>query len=89
LRGLALLGAPPETLHYVVPDRAVHGYGLTPTIVDLALECRPDVLITVDNGIASLDGVAHCEGARPRRRRDRPPSAGARRRRRSRCPTPT
>ena len=59
LRGLALLGAPPDTLHYVVPDRAVHGYGLTPTIVELALEKRPDVLITVDNGIASLEGVAH------------------------------
>ena len=59
LRGLALLGAARETLGYVVPDRAVHGYGLTPTIVDLALQTRPDVLITVDNGIASLDGVAH------------------------------
>ena len=34
LRGLRLLGAAPETLHYVVPDRAVHGYGLTPAIVD-------------------------------------------------------
>ena len=59
LRGLALLGAAPGTLHYVVPDRAVHGYGLTPAIVDLALECSPDVLLTVDNGIASLEGVAH------------------------------
>ena len=59
LRGLALLGAAPGTLAYVVPDRAVHGYGLTPAIVDLALEQRPDVLITVDNGIASLEGVAH------------------------------
>jgi single-stranded-DNA-specific exonuclease len=59
LRGLALLGAGSETLHYVVPDRAVHGYGLTPTIVELAREKRPDVLLTVDNGIASLQGVAH------------------------------
>jgi single-stranded-DNA-specific exonuclease len=59
LRGLALLGAPADTLHYVVPDRAVHGYGLTPAIVDLALHKRPDVLLTVDNGIASLQGVAH------------------------------
>ena len=59
LRGLALLGAAPGTLHYVVPDRAVHGYGLTPAIVDLALAGRPDVLVTVDNGIASLAGVAH------------------------------
>ncbi|NUZ05394.1 single-stranded-DNA-specific exonuclease RecJ [Piscinibacter koreensis] len=59
LRGLALLGAAPGTLGYVVPDRAVHGYGLTPAIVDLAREQRPDLLMTVDNGIASLDGVAH------------------------------
>jgi len=59
LRGLALLGAQPQTLSYVVPDRAVHGYGLTPAIVDLALSRQPDVLVTVDNGIASLAGVAH------------------------------
>ena len=59
LRGLHLLGAPADTLHYVVPDRAVHGYGLTPAIVDLALQKNPDVLLTVDNGIASLEGVAH------------------------------
>ena len=59
LRGLALLGAPADSLHYVVPDRAVHGYGLTPAIVDLALHKRPELLVTVDNGIASLDGVAH------------------------------
>jgi single-stranded-DNA-specific exonuclease len=43
----------------VVPDRAVHGYGLTPAIVDLARERDPQVLLTVDNGIASLAGVAH------------------------------
>jgi single-stranded-DNA-specific exonuclease len=59
LRGMRLLGAAPDTLHYVVPDRAVHGYGLTPAIVDLAVQKRPDVLLTVDNGIASLEGVAH------------------------------
>ena len=59
LRGLRLLGAKPESLSYVVPDRAVHGYGLTPAIVDLAMAQRPKVLMTVDNGIASLDGVAH------------------------------
>ncbi len=59
LRGLKLLGAAPDTLHYVVPDRAIHGYGLTPAIVDLARAKRADVLLTVDNGIASLQGVAH------------------------------
>ncbi len=63
LRGLALLGAQPGSLAYVVPDRAVHGYGLTPAIVDLACQARsarkPDLLVTVDNGIASHAGVAH------------------------------
>ena len=59
MRGLALLGAAPGTLRYVVPDRQVHGYGLTPAIVDLALEQGAQVLVTVDNGIASLEGVAH------------------------------
>jgi single-stranded-DNA-specific exonuclease len=60
LRGLAMLGADKSRLGYVVPDRAVHGYGLTPAIVDLALAShRPGLLVTVDNGIASLAGVAH------------------------------
>jgi single-stranded-DNA-specific exonuclease len=59
IRGLALLGAPRDSLSYVVPDRAVHGYGLTPAIVDLALQKKPDLLLTVDNGIASLAGVSH------------------------------
>jgi len=63
IRGLKMLGARPQTLLYVVPDRSVHGYGLTPAIVDMALQryaaSPPQVLITVDNGIASLAGVAH------------------------------
>ena len=62
LRGLALLGAAPGNVGYVVPDRAVHGYGLTPAIVDLARARYPqglDLLVTVDNGIASHAGVAH------------------------------
>jgi single-stranded-DNA-specific exonuclease len=61
LRGLTLLGAAPGTVSYVVPDRTVHGYGLTPAIVDLALARtpRPQLLVTVDNGIASFEGVAH------------------------------
>jgi len=59
LRGLAMLGARPGTLHYVVPDRRVHGYGLTPAIVELARAHAPALLITVDNGIASVEGVAH------------------------------
>jgi single-stranded-DNA-specific exonuclease len=44
----------------VVPDRLLHGYGLTPPVVDLAvaLQPQPQVLLTVDNGITSLAGVA-------------------------------
>ncbi len=61
LRGLRMLGADPATLGYVVPDRRIHGYGLTPTIVDLALAQHAEVLVTVDNGIASLEGVAHAQ----------------------------
>ena len=62
LRGLQLLGAAPGTLHYVVPDRVRHGYGLGPGVVDLALVKRPRLLVTVDNGIASFEGVAHALG---------------------------
>ena len=63
LRGLAMLGAERSTLGYVVPDRRVHGYGLTPQIVDLAVAQGAEVLVTVDNGIASVDGVAHAQAA--------------------------
>ena len=42
---------------YLVPDRFKFGYGLTPEIVDVAAELSPDLIITVDNGIASIDGV--------------------------------
>jgi len=59
LRGLALLGAPRAALGYVVPDRARHGYGLTPAVVDLAVPLAAALLVTVDNGIASHAGVAH------------------------------
>jgi single-stranded-DNA-specific exonuclease len=56
LRGLRAMGA---RVDYIVPDRVVHGYGLTPEIVELtAREKAPDIIITVDNGIASIDGVA-------------------------------
>ena len=43
---------------YLVPNRFEYGYGLTPEIVDLAFKRQPNVLITVDNGIASVEGVA-------------------------------
>ncbi len=57
LRGLRMLGAQPEQLSYVVPDRALHGYGLTPPIVDMVRAKRADLLITVDNGMASHEAV--------------------------------
>lgn len=53
--GLRMLGA--REVGYVVPDRAVHGYGLTPELV-ATFEHAPEVLVTVDNGIASVAGVA-------------------------------
>ncbi|MFI3155658.1 MAG: single-stranded-DNA-specific exonuclease RecJ [Methylococcaceae bacterium] len=55
IKGLQLLGARDVT--FVVPNRFEYGYGLTPEIVDLVKLQNPDVIITVDNGISSLDGV--------------------------------
>jgi single-stranded-DNA-specific exonuclease len=46
------------TVDYLVPDRFKLGYGLSPELVELAAERKPDLLITVDNGIASVEGVA-------------------------------
>ena len=45
---------------FVVPNRFIHGYGLTPTVVDVVKERFPDAryIVTVDNGIASVEGVA-------------------------------
>ncbi|MBA6413757.1 single-stranded-DNA-specific exonuclease RecJ [Parahaliea sp. F7430] len=43
---------------YLVPNRFDYGYGLTPEIVELALERSPDLIITVDNGISSISGIA-------------------------------
>ncbi|MEJ5898296.1 single-stranded-DNA-specific exonuclease RecJ [Aquabacterium sp. G14] len=57
LRGLRMLGARADQLSYVVPDRALHGYGLTPPIVDLVKAQQADVLVTVDNGMASHEAV--------------------------------
>ena len=57
LRGMRMLGARADQLSYVVPDRALHGYGLTPPIVDLVKAQHADVLVTVDNGMASHEAV--------------------------------
>ena len=45
-------------IDYLVPNRFTYGYGLTPGIVDLAASMTPDLIVTVDNGIASIEGVA-------------------------------
>ena len=89
LRGLRLLGAAPGTLHYVVPDRA--RARLRPDAGDRRPRAgaAPDVLVTVDNGIASLAGRGPCARARPRGAGHRPPPAGAASTARSCCPTPT
>jgi len=61
IRGLRSMGA---NVDYLVPNRFEYGYGLTPEIVDLAAAdltannlIKPDIIITVDNGIASVEGV--------------------------------
>ena len=59
LRGLTLLGA--AKVSYLVPDRVVDGYGLTAPIAERVKAAGADVLVTVDNGIASFDGVARAK----------------------------
>lgn len=54
LLGFKRLGA---NISYIVPDRMVHGYGLTPSIVQLVYDLKPDYILTVDNGITSIEGV--------------------------------
>lgn len=55
VEGLRTLGA--KNVSFLVPDRMKHGYGLTPAIVKIAGQSKPDLIITVDNGIASFDGA--------------------------------
>ena len=64
LRGLKMLGAQPGQVSFVVPDRALHGYGLTPPIVEMVHAKQAKVLMTVDNGMASHEAVdrAHALG---------------------------
>ncbi|WP_319244324.1 single-stranded-DNA-specific exonuclease RecJ [uncultured Propionivibrio sp.] len=54
----AMAGESGAVIDYLVPNRFTYGYGLSPEIVDLAAEQSPDLLVTVDNGIASIEGVA-------------------------------
>ena len=58
MRALKALGA---DVDFLLPDRFKLGYGLSPEIVDVAAEQSPDLIITVDNGIASLEGVARAQ----------------------------
>jgi single-stranded-DNA-specific exonuclease len=59
--GLRMLGA--AHVDYLVPNRFEYGYGLTPEIVAVALQRQPQLLITVDNGISSVEGVAAAKAA--------------------------
>mgnify|MGYP003575540743 CR=1 FL=1 len=59
MRGLKMMGA---VVDFLVPNRFEYGYGLTPEIVALAARRQPDVILTVDNGIASIDGVSAAKG---------------------------
>ena len=61
IKGLELLGA--ATVNFVVPNRFEYGYGLTPEIVELVKLQQPDVIITVDNGISSIEGVKAAQAA--------------------------
>jgi len=56
MRGLKMLGA--EQLSYQVPHLILHGYGLSPALVEHIVEIKPELIITVDNGIACHAGVA-------------------------------
>jgi len=56
IKGLRAMGA--MQVSFLIPDRFKFGYGLTPEIVEVAAQQNPDLIITVDNGIASIDGVA-------------------------------
>ena len=59
--GMCALAAFGAHVSYLVPNRFDYGYGLTPEVVRLAAERKPDVIITVDNGIASVAGVAEAK----------------------------
>ena len=55
---LALQAMGARDVSYLVPNRFEYGYGLTPEIVQVALEMSPSLIMTVDNGISSVSGVA-------------------------------
>ena len=55
VEGLRILGA--KNVSFLIPDRMKHGYGLSPAIAKIAGKSKPDLIITVDNGIASFEGA--------------------------------
>ncbi|EKP0310198.1 TPA: single-stranded-DNA-specific exonuclease RecJ [Aeromonas veronii] len=57
MKGLQLLGANAENVSFMVPDRFTLGYGLTPPIIDIIRPRNPNLIITVDNGISSIEGA--------------------------------
>jgi len=61
VRALKMMGA--EEVDYLVPNRFEYGYGLSPEIVNEALKLKPDLLVTVDNGISSIKGVEAANAA--------------------------
>ena len=60
VRGLRMLGA--RRVSYAVPNRIVHGYGLTPAMIDELAPMQPDLIVTVDHGIACHAGVSAAKG---------------------------
>ena len=48
-----------QSVDYIVPNRFEYGYGLTPEIIDVAAPFQPQLIITVDNGISSVEGVSY------------------------------
>lgn len=58
VRGLRMLGA--QNVDFIVPNRFVHGYGLSPALVD-AMPASTEVIVTVDSGVSSVEGVAHAK----------------------------
>ncbi|MBE8215656.1 MAG: single-stranded-DNA-specific exonuclease RecJ [Endozoicomonadaceae bacterium] len=50
-----------QSIHFLVPNRFEFGYGLTPELVEVAALKKPDLIITVDNGISSVEGVAYAK----------------------------
>lgn len=59
IQALSLFGA--KNLNYLVPNRFEHGYGLSVEIVEQARAFKPDLIMTVDNGISSIEGVAKAQ----------------------------